>query len=293
METLEIKLDTEGRFCYALSMEYCGRQFTTCEIDLIRDIIEKGANRTSLSRRFCEKVEWRKCDGGLKEMSCRVALLRMERDGHIVLPSPQRPANNHLKKPKGMDLPLPDIRTVDPLDVELVDKSTSALWNAYIDTYHYLGYTPLPGAQLRYVVKSHGQILALLGFSAAAWKCAPRDGYIGWDTPTRKKNLHLVVNNSRFLILTRHPNLASRILSRVARRIASDWQTRYGYEPVLLETFVEKERFNGGCYKASNWAMIGETKGRGKLDVRHEHRLPVKTVWLYPLDKDYKKWLAR
>jgi len=272
-------------------MEYCGREFTACEIGLIRDLIEKGMNRTCLSRAFCEKIGWRKADGGLKEMSCRVALLRMERDGHILLPPPQRPANNHLKKPKGMALPLPEVRTVGTLDVELADRSTSALWNAYIETYHYLGYAPLPGAQLRYLVKSEGQVLALLGFSAAAWKCAPRDDYIGWDGQTRKKNLPLVVNNSRFLILARHPNLASRILSRLAKRIASDWRTRYGYGPVLLETFVDKERFTGCCYKASNWVCVGETKGRGKLDIRHEHRLPVKSVWLYPLDRDFKKWL--
>jgi len=274
-------------------MEYCGRQFSACDIDLIRDLIGKGINRTGLSRMFCEKVEWRKADGGLKEMSCRVALLRMERDGHIVLPSPQRPANNHLKKPKEIGLPLPDIRAVDSLDVEMVDRSTSALWNAYIERYHYLGYAPLPGAQLRYLIRSHGQVLALLGFSAAAWKCASRDEAIGWDSPTRKKNLHLVVNNARFLILARHRNLASRILSLVAKRMASDWLERYGYAPVLLETFVEKDRFTGCCYKASNWVMVGETKGRGKLDVRHEHKLPVKSVWLYPLRKDFKGWLTK
>lgn len=272
-------------------MEYCGRQFSPCEIDLVRHLIGKGMNRTGLSRTFCEEVGWRKCDGALKEMSCRVALLRMERDGHIVLPPPQRPANNHLKKPKGTGLPLPEVSTVGTLDMELADRSTSGLWNAYIETYHYLGYTPLPGAQLRYLIRSHGEILALLGFSAAAWACAPRDDYIGWDGQARKKNLHLVVNNSRFLILTRHPNLASRILSLTSRRIASDWRNRYGYTPVLLETFVEKERFTGCCYKASNWVLVGETKGRGKLDVHHEHKVPVKSVWVYPLRKDFAQWL--
>ncbi|MGA2108218.1 MAG: Druantia anti-phage system protein DruA, partial [Syntrophorhabdales bacterium] len=160
-----------------------------------------------------------------------------------------------------------------------------------IDTYHYLGYTPLPGAQLRYLIRSHGQVLALLGFSAAAWKVAPRDEYIGWDGQTRKKNLHLVVNNARFLILGRYPNLASRILSLASKRIASDWRARYGYAPVLIETFVEKECFTGCCYKASNWVCVGETKGRGKLDVRHEHKVPVKSVWLYPLKKDFQRCL--
>ena len=115
--------------------------------------------------------------------------------------------------------------------------------------------------------------------------------FVGWDAETRKKNLHLVVNNARFLILARCPNLASRILSIAAKRIASDWHARYGYEPVLLETFVEKERFTGVCYKAANWTRVGETQGRGKLDVRHEHKVPVKSVWLYPLNKDFTRWL--
>jgi len=274
-------------------MRYCGREFTGEEMNLIGRLIATGANRQKLSRMFCEKVAWRKPDGGLKEMSCKVAFLRMHRDGHIVLPPPTKPANNHLKKPKMASLPLPGVMkpSLYGLNVELVDRTTSALWNAYIDRYHYLGYTPLPGAQLRYFVTSEGQTLALLGFSAAAWTCAPRDTFIGWDAATRKKNLRLVVNNARFLILAHLPNLASRILSRVVKRIVSDWYDRYGYEPVLLETFVEKERFTGTCYKAANWISVGDTKGRGKLDVRNERKLPVKSVWLYPLRKDFTRWL--
>jgi hypothetical protein len=273
-------------------MEYCGRPFSHTDIELIRNLIAEGFNRSHLSRLFCERTQWKKTDGGLKEMSCRVALLKMERDGHILLPPPQRPANNHLKKPKARALPLPTpTEHVGTLALNLVDRRTSALWNAYIDQYHYLGYTPLPGAQLRYFVKVNDEILALLGFAAAAWKCAPRDTFIGWDAETRKKNLHLVVNNARFLILVKVKNLASRILSLAARRIASDWRTRYGYAPVLLETFVDTERFTGTCYKAGNWVCAGATQGRGKLDIRHEHRLPIKSVWLYPLDKDFRQCL--
>lgn len=273
-------------------MRYCGREFTGEEMDLIGRLIATGANRQKLSRMFCKEVNWRKPDGGVKEMSCKVAFLRMHRDGLIVLPPPLKPANNHLKKPKMMPLSLPVVEpSLHDLTVDIVDRTTSALWNAYIDRYHYLGYAPLPGAQVRYFIRSEGQILALLGFSAAAWKVAPRDEYIGWDTETRKKNLHLVVNNARFLILGRYPNLASRILSLASKRIASDWRARYGYAPVLIETFVEKECFTGCCYKASNWVCVGETKGRGKLDVRHEHKVPVKSVWLYPLKKDFQRCL--
>lgn len=272
-------------------MEYCGRHFSTSDIQLIRDLIAGGCNRYHLSRMFCEKTAWKKPDGGLKEMSCRVALLKMERDGHILLPPPQRPANNHLKKPNEMVLPLPTTDPVGDLTLDIVDRTTSALWNAYIDRYHYLGYTPLPGAQLRYVVKADDQIVALLGFAAAAWKCAPRDDVIGWDQAMRGKNLHLVVNNARFLILMKVKNLASRILSRAARRIVRDWCARYGFAPVLLETFVDTRRFTGTCYKAANWLCVGVTQGRGKLDRYHEHRLPVKSVWLYPLRKDFRECL--
>jgi hypothetical protein len=276
-------------------MRYCGREFTGEEMDLIGRLIETGVNRQKLSRMFCEEVNWRKPDGGVKEMSCKVAFLRMHRDGHIILPAPTKPANNHLKKPKATLFTLPPevAPEVGALELSRVDTGTSALWNDYIERYHYLGYTALPGAQLRYFIRSQGQILALLGFSAAAWKVAPRDEFIGWDMEMRRKNLHLVVNNARFLILPwiRSKNLASRILSMAARRIATDWHARYGYAPVLLETFVEKERFTGCCYKASNWVCAGETKGRGKLDVHNEHKLPVKSVWLYPLKKDFKKWL--
>jgi hypothetical protein len=272
-------------------MEYCGHHFSISDIELVRGLIAEGLNRYHLSRLFCEKTDWKKPDGGLKEMSCRVALIRMERDGHIVLPPPQRPANNHLKKPKARALPLPTGEHARELVLEIVTRTTSALWNAYIDQYHYLGYTPLPGAQLRYFVKADDQILALLGFAAAAWKCAPRDDAIGWDATTRKKNLHLVVNNARFLILVRTKNLASRILSLAAKRIASDWRIRYGYAPVLLETFVDTMRFTGTCYKAANWICAGATQGRGKLDTHHERKLPIKSVWLYSLRKDFTRWL--
>jgi Domain of unknown function (DUF4338) len=279
-------------------MKYVGREFTRTDMDLIARLIATGANRQTLARMFCEEVNWRKPDGAVKEMSCKVAFLRMHRDGHVVLPLPTKPANNHLKKPKATSMTNPKPEVIKnageyALTIEIAERKTSALWNEYIDRYHYLGYTPLPGAQMRYFVTSHDEVLALLGFGAAAWKCAPRDASIGWDRQTQKKNLHCIVNNARFLILPwiRSKNLASRILSILAKRIASDWYARYRYEPVLLETFVEKERFRGTCYKASNWTCVGDTKGRGKLDVHHEHKAPIKSVWLYPLRKDYARWL--
>ena len=148
----------------------------------------------------------------------------------------------------------------------MVEGGAGKLWNEFIDRYHYLGYTPLCGAQLRYFVKEHDQVLALLSFSAAAWKTAPRDAFIGWDAKSRKKTLHLIVNNSRFLVLpwVQSKNLASRILSLAAKRLPADWQQRYGYRPVLLESFVEKQRFAGHLLQGRQLGACGGHPGAGQ-----------------------------
>ena len=124
-------------------------------------------------------------------------------------------------------------------------RKDSSLWNELIERYHYLGYNPLPGAQIRYLVFAGSHLPAALGFGAAAWKTAPRDNFIGWTAEQRVRNLHLIVNNARFLILpwVAVRNLASKILATVAKRLLKDWENRYGYQPLLLETFVEKDRF--------------------------------------------------
>jgi hypothetical protein len=168
------------------------------------------------------------------------------------------------------------------------------LWNELIERHHYLRYKPLPGAQLRYLVFSDSHLLAALGFGASAWKVAPRDRWIGWSAEERSHNLHLVVNNARYLILPwiRSPNLASRILAGVARQLPGDWESRYHYQPVLLETFVERERFQGTCYRAANWIHVGHTQGRGKLDRWTQRLLPVKEIFLYPLRRDFRRRLC-
>ncbi|MFH0782912.1 MAG: DUF4338 domain-containing protein [Pseudomonadota bacterium] len=280
-------------------MRYCGREFTEEELAWIRQLI---ANRPELSRKdlsvlFCRETNWLKPDGGVKDMSCRVAMLRMERDGHLIFPPPRAKHTKPYKKVRTLwALEQVEItKNTGDFDLvfEVVTSRTSALWNEFIDRYHYLGFKTLPGAQLRYFVKAEGQVLALLGFGAAAWKTAPRDTYIGWDKATRRKNLHLIVNNARFLILpwVRSKNLASKILSLASKRLAADWQERYQYCPILLETFVEIHRFRGTCYKAANWQCVGETIGKGKLGNR-EGDVPTKSVWLYPLCRDFRSSLT-
>lgn len=281
-------------------MRYCGREFNPQELERIRELIREDPARTraDLSRLVCKDLDWYKADGGLKEMSCRVAMLRMQNHGLIQLPAPRRKQPQSRIQFTSETEPAPAIQVpvheLPPIKIQLVTQQTeSRLWNEFIHRYHYLGYKPLPGSQLRYFVMAGQQQLALLGFGASAWQCAPRDCYIGWSHEQRKKNLHLIINNARFLILPwiQSKNLASKILANAAKRIQDDWQNRYNYRPVLMETFVEKDRFEGTCYKAANWQYIGETKGRGKLGPRGVRSVPIKDLWLYPLESDFRKQL--
>ena len=182
---------------------YCGLDFSGEELQKIRQIIasDDRPNRVTISRRVCETLGWYKQDGGLKEMSCRVALLRMERDGLIRLPPPQKGNGNRTAKVRisGASDPQPDLcvgaGALGPLRFEPVVKgATSQLWNELIERYHYLGHKPLPGAQLRYFVYSGSRLLSTLSFGASAWSVAGRDRYIGWTAKQRKSNLHLIVN---------------------------------------------------------------------------------------------------
>ena len=284
-------------------LRYCGRNFTPEELQTIRGIIAYDPQRTRahISRLVCKALEWYKPDGGLKDMSCRVALLRMQKNGLLTLPPPthrQEKCRPHIQI---SDLTNPKTPITAPVDalpnlhLEVVrDQAKSSLFREYIHRYHYLGYTPLPGAQLRYFALSNGQILALFGFGAAAWKILPRDNFIGWDHDQRQKRLNLIVNNARFLILpwVKSKNLASKLLAMVAKRIPQDWESTYGYKPVLLETFVESQRFQGTSYKAANWVYVGQTKGRGKLDINNSPSLPKKDIFLFPLTPTFKKILC-
>ena len=283
---------------------YCGRDFSESELDAIRALIGKGGlTRRALSREVCLRLDWRKPDGGLKDMSARVAMLRMHRDGLIVLPPPKQVPTVRRPPVPGPETDQPPIppperlADVQPVVVEPCRNANEGrLWNEFVARYHYLGHSTLPGAQMRYFVRAaDGETLAVLGFGAAAWKIAPRDKLVGWDSETRRRNLPLVVNNARFLILpwVRIRNLASHILALVERRLPDDWDLRYALRPVLLETFCETPRFAGTCYRAANWIKVGATQGRGKLDTRKERALPVKDIWLKPLRRDWRRILKK
>jgi len=225
----------------------------------------------------------------------------LHRRGLIELPPPrngngngQGLSNRRVSWPPAQAV-IGTVKDLPGLDLEpVLARDSSTLWNGLIDRYHYLGYTPLPGAQMRYLIRWQGGVLGALGFGAAAWKVAVRDAWIGWDREARERHLAQVLNNARFLILpgVRVPNLASRVLSLAGRRIAADFEARYGIRPLLLESFVETGRFRGTCYRAANWRCLGQTTGRGKCDRTHRARLPLKDVYVYPLRRDFRPLLG-
>lgn len=283
--------------------KYCGRNFSIQEIAWMRRLIEENPQltRARLSRRVCRQLDWVKPDGNLKEMSCRVAMLRMHRDGFFELPAPRNGNVNGRHRPSITPAsdPKPDMcmpaGALGQLTFRLVQtRKESCLWNELIERYHYLGYAPLPGAQIRYLISAGAHLLAAIGFGAAAWSLEPRDDFIGWSSAQRKQNLHFVVNNARYLILPwiRSKCLASRILAIAAKRMPADWHVRYGYKPVLMETFTLSGRFTGTCYRAANWTHVGKTAGRGKLDRYSKYPVPVKDIFLYPLHKKFRTILC-
>jgi hypothetical protein len=278
--------------------KYCGKTWSEGDIDRIRELIAERpkALRSELARQVCLAFDWKRINGQLSEMSCRLAMLRMFRDGLIKLPTarckPRRP-RAIFSSPASDPEPSFEacITTLTDLRVELVARGKQmALWNEFIGRYHYLGYRIMPGAQLRYFIMAQERVLGAMGFGGAAWKVAPRDRFIGWTPEQRQSRLHLVVNQTRFLILpwVRCQNLATRSLALATKRLPHDWLTRYGYRPVLLETFVDTTRFHGTCYKASNWCQVGLTQGRSRMDRYHAKAQPVKSIWLMPLVRDFR-----
>jgi len=280
-----------------------GRNTTQKDIELVRKIIDASPslNRTRLSKELCSLWNWRAANGQLKNMAAYSFLLKLEKQGLITLPARKRPPVN-AKRNSSIALVLHStlpvtakLKTLTPLKVSPAeDKDTLSLFKCFLSAYHYLGFSGTVGENLKYIVYDrHDRPLACLLFGSCAWKCAPRDDFIGWDQSQRGKNLSLVTNNVRFLILpwVKVEHLASHVLAKVARRIRADWVAKYGHPIYILETFVECSRFLGTCYKASNWICVGKTKGRSRNDRYSTLKVPVKDIYLYPLVKRFKEVL--
>ena len=283
-------------------MVVCGQEFSEQLLERINALLveQPQLSRRALSRQVCEWLEWHTRDGRLKQMSCRVALRKLERAGVLQLPPP-RAAPPRAGRPdyarllQGVSIAVnASLNELGCIEVLLVDSRHSRsgqVWRALMQRDHYLGAGPLCGAQLRYLVRSqHYGIVAALAFSASAWRVAARDRQIGWSEAARAANLHRVVANSRLLIVcgVKVPNLASHVLALCSKRLSRDWQARYGYEPLLLESFVERARFAGSCYRAANWHYVGHSAGRGRQDKRHCAGVPRKDIYLYPLHQQWR-----
>lgn len=263
-----------------------------------------GLSRRAVSRRVCEWLGWRGVNGKLKEVSCRKALLKLHRDGHIVLPAAEaRCFRRARREPPGdqgsrgpeLCCALEELGEITIVPVSSRYSQASRTWNALLQRWHYLGKGPLCGAQIRYLVKSsqHGWVGAL-AFSAAQWRMRKRDEYIGWSEGARRAHLHRLVGNSRFLILpwVHVQNLASRVLRLCLTRLGKDWTDRYGYAPVLIETFVDPRRFAGTCYRAANWRHVGQTAARRTAYPNGKVAEGPKDIYLYPLGDHWQEVLC-
>jgi Druantia protein DruA/Transposase DNA-binding/Transposase Tn5 dimerisation domain len=294
------------RVCTFATVKVGGQPIDDRIITRIQLVIDgnPGLSRTGLSHRICEDLKWRSRNGRWKEVACRVVMVKLSKRGVIRLPEaadfPVGTRKRRLSRVKsetsaGVTGPLKKIQPVELVLIGRAASEQSRTWNELMDCHHDLGSGPLVGAQLRYLIRSSSQEwLGGLSFSAAAWSLRARDEWIGWSSEAREQNLHQVVNNSRFLILphVHVADLASHVLGQAVSRLAEDWKHRYGYEPLLLETYVDQQRYKGTCYRAANWSEIGETQGRGRQDREHRQASSVKRVFVYALDTGARRRLC-
>lgn len=288
-----------------------GRRIGAAELEQVRHLLASHSDwsRRRLSEELATLWNWRNGAGQLKDMAARTLLLKLEQRGWLELP-PRRttPSNRMLHK----RLPQPGLAAAQapvsgslkellPLHISEcshIDKASGqrALFDALLHEHHYLGHRSSVGENLQYLVgDAQARPLACVLFGAAAWQCAARDRYIGWDSPVRAQNLHLIANNSRFLLLpwVMVAHLASHVLGRITQRLSADWQAKYGHPVYLLETFVQSNRFKGTAYRAANWVRVGQTKGRTRQDRPDGtwHQAGIKDVYLYPLHRRFRQHL--
>jgi len=288
----------------SLQFKYRGKVLTSDDVAFINDLIGENPSdsRWALSKKLCRAWNWVQPNGALKDMVCRGLMLELHRAGHIRLPAKKRRTNNPLvnrTKPakvtidqSRVDGKLSDIK---PLQFCQVRRTvTEKLFNSLIEHYHYLGYCHPVGEQLKYIVYSRQRPLACLAWSSAPRHIGCRDRFIGWSAHSRKAHIDLLAYNTRFLILpwVQVRCMASHILAGMAKIVCQDWQRIYHHPIYYLETFVDKQRFAGTCYKAANWIYLGDTTGRGKNDHTNKANRSIKAVWGYPLNKHFRTLLS-
>jgi transposase len=282
-----------------------GRQLDPAHLVQIRELIAGNPSwsRRRLSEALCAEWDWRNAAGRAKDMAARSLLNKLQARGLIELPPLRQRASNRMRSHQipvqHWDLRpiVGSLRQVGPLSLQEVsaDPAERVRFGAALAQFHYLGYRGTVGENLQYTLTdASGRLLACLLFGSPAWKCRARDEFIGWTSQQRQQRLELVTNNTRFLILpfVQVEHLASWTLGRVLRRLSQDWQRKYGHAIVLVETFVERERFAGTSYKAANWRCLGATSGRSRQDRHHQLRVPLKDLYLYALRRNLREVLS-
>jgi len=277
----------------------CGRRvFTTAHVAEIQCLLTAHPDwpRAHVAVALCRAWDWRHPDGTLKQQTCQALLRRLAARGALGLPTPRRvPGPRRRPVPLVAPLtPLPPDAALADLVVRPVTAPERTRWRQLMQTYHYLGCAQRVGESVEYVATIGAHWVALLAWSGAAWKTAPRDRWIGWDAAVRERRLHLIANNTRFLILpgVTRKNLASRVLGRTLRRLSADWQTRYGHPLLLAETFVDPQRFAGTCYRAAGWIPLGQTRGYARCGPGYVAHGQPKVIFVHPLHPEARRRLA-
>lgn len=289
-------------------LSHRGRIVTDADILFIRQLIADNPtlSRRALSQKLCEAWDWRQANGALREMVCRSLMLMLHRAGHIELPAVRWVNQNPLaRRAAERRKPIPGLVDTTPLQANLAairplefrqvrHTWEEPLFNSLLDRYHYLGYTQPVGEHLKYLVYAQGRPIACLAWSSAPRHLGPRDRFIGWSAEVRRKNIRFLAYNTRYLILpfVEVEHLASHILGRMAQMLSEDWDRVYGHPVHYLETFVDPGRFQGTCYRAANWKVLGLTTGRGKDAPTKKPNRSIKEVLGYPLTQDFRQRLS-
>jgi hypothetical protein len=284
---------------------FCGTAVSDDEWDVLVEIIDScGLSRHELANTICEALSWVRPNGRLKARECYEYLELLDSKGLVKLaarPEQRRRGPTrivHTNAGEAQQEREFELSDVAPVTLGLVSKAEErALWRELVDRHHYLGHKVAFGAHLRYLVwiaRPKREVAGCVQFSSAARWLSSRDQFIGWDDATRQKNLIRVVNNSRFLILPwlKVKDLASHVLSLAARVMVDDWEEAYGVKPALLESFVERDRFEGTCYLAANWIEVGVTAGRGRMDRNKLAAKPPKRCLVLPLARNFRRQLG-
>lgn len=285
-------------------LRFRGRVVTGADVEFIRALIatRPGASRRQISKDLCAAWGWVQSNGAARDMVCRSLMLALDRAGHIVLPpvkvSPQNPLARRVR-PARLEVDPTPVRArlgeLGVLEVRQVRRTKEeGLFNALVQTYHYLGYTQPVGEHLKHIVWAGDRPVACFAWSSAPRHLGPRDRFIGWSREARRQNIRFIVYNSRFLVLpwVEVPHLASHLLGRMMRMLAREWERVYGHPVYFVETFVDPQRFRGTCYRAANFVFLGRTTGRGKDDHTNRPNRPLKDVLGYPLTKDFRARLS-